>query len=134
MSSIGAKLAQKSSKKLPAKQVRLRLVYIDFWSSLKLSFLVAVCFAIVNIVGTFLTYTVLKSTGIFEQINGLVTDIGGAEASIDKMLSLGNVMGFSVVVALVNLIVITVVGALLAVLYNLASRITGGVLVGFTNN
>ncbi|HEU5224079.1 MAG TPA: DUF3566 domain-containing protein [Candidatus Lumbricidophila sp.] len=134
MSSIGAKLAQKSSKKLPAKQVRLRLVYIDFWTSLKLSFLVAVCFAIVNIVGTFLIYTVLKSTLIFDKINALVTDIGGAEASIDKLLSLGNVMGFSVVVALVNLIVITVVGALIAVLYNLSARITGGVLVGFTNN
>lgn len=134
MSSIGAKLAQTSSKKLPAKQVRLRLVYIDFWSSLKLSFLVAVCFAIVNIVGTFLIYTVLKSTQIFDKINALVTDIGGADASIDKTLSLGNVMGFSVVVALVNLIVITVVGALIAVLYNLSAKITGGVLVGFTNN
>ena len=43
-------------------------------------------------------------------------------------------MGFAVVVALLNLVVATALGAIIAVLYNLSVKITGGILVGFTNN
>ena len=46
MSTVADKLAKKSSSKTSAKQVRLRLVYVDFWSAVKLSFLAAVALAI----------------------------------------------------------------------------------------
>jgi hypothetical protein len=39
MSNVAEKLAKKSSRPAQTKQVRLRLVYVDFWSILKLSFL-----------------------------------------------------------------------------------------------
>ncbi|MBT2497779.1 DUF3566 domain-containing protein [Agromyces sp. ISL-38] len=134
MSSVADKLARKSNRKTPAKQVRLRLVYIDFWSAVKLSFLVAVCLAVVSIVATFLIHTVLSSTGIFEQVNSLVQDVAGSSGDLTAVLSLGNVMGFAIVASLLNLVVITALGAILAVLYNLSVKITGGILVGFTNN
>ena len=134
MSSVAEKLARKSNRKTPAKQVRLRLVYIDFWSAVKLSFLVAVCFAVISIVATFLIWTVLNSTDIFNQLNSLVRDIAGTGGDLSAILSLGNVMGFAVVAALLNLVVTTALGAILAVLYNLSVKITGGLLVGFTNN
>jgi len=134
MSSVAEKLARKSSRKTPAKQVRLRLVYIDFWSAVKLSFLVAVCFAVISIVATFLIWTVLNSTDIFNQLNSLVRDIAGTGGDLSAILSLGNVMGFAVVAALLNLVVTTALGAIIAVLYNLSVKITGGILVGFTNN
>jgi|SRR5215207_2350013 uncharacterized membrane protein len=134
MSSVAEKLARKSNRKTPAKQVRLRLVYIDFWSAVKLSFLVAVCFAVISIVATFLIWTVLNSTDIFNQLNSLVRDIAGTGGDLSAILSLGNVMGFSVVAALLNLVVTTALGAIIAVLYNLSVKITGGILVGFTNN
>jgi uncharacterized membrane protein len=134
MSSVAEKLARKSSRKTPAKQVRLRLVYIDFWSAVKLSFLVAVCFAVISIVATFLIWTVLNSTDIFNQLNSLVRDIAGTGGDLSAILSLGNVMGFAVVASLLNLVVTTALGAIIAVLYNLSVKITGGILVGFTNN
>lgn len=134
MSSVAEKLAGKSNRKPPAKQVRLRLVYIDFWSAVKLSFLVAVCLAVVNIVASFLVFTVLSSTGIFEQVNSLVQDVAGAGTDLRTFFSLGNVMGFAVIVSLLNLVVTTALGAVVAVLYNLSVKITGGILVGFTNS
>ena len=134
MSSVADKLAKKSNRRPPAKQVRLRLVYIDFWSAVKLSFLVAVCLAVVNIVATFLIFTVLNSTGIFEQVNNLVRDVAGSSGDLSSILSIGNVMGFAVVASLLNLVVTTALGAIVAVLYNLSVKITGGILVGFTNN
>ncbi|QTX06051.1 DUF3566 domain-containing protein [Agromyces archimandritae] len=134
MSSIAEKLAKKSTRRTPAKQVRLRLVYIDFWSAVKLSFLVAVCLAIVSIVASFLIYTVLLSTNVFQKVDELVRDVAGSGTDLMSFLSLGNVMGFALITALLNLVVTTALGAVLAALYNLSVRITGGILVGFTNN
>ncbi len=37
-------------------------------------------------------------------------------------------------VGILNVVVGTVLGAIVSVLYNLSVRITGGLLVGFTNN
>ena len=119
---------------MTTKQVRLKLVYIDFWSAVKLSFLIALCLGIVTIVATFLIFTVLSGTGIFGKIDTLYADIAGSSSDLASILSIGNVMGFAVVVAVLNTVVITALGAVYAVLYNLSVKITGGLLVGFTNN
>ncbi len=134
MSSVAEKLAKKSTKRTSTKQVRLKLVYIDFWSAVKLSFLVALALAVVTIVVFFLVYTVLDQTNIFDQVNGLYKDVAGVGNDLLAIFNLGRVMGFAVVVAILNLIVVTALGALCAALYNLSVKITGGLLVGFTNN
>ena len=105
MSSIAEKLQRKSQKSVGTKQVRLRLVYIDLWSAVKLSFLIA------------------------------PRDVTGDETfSIMGSFSLIQIVGFSVGVALLNTIVGTALGAIWALIYNFTVRITGGLLVGFTNN
>ncbi|SDK37405.1 DUF3566 domain-containing protein [Cryobacterium sp. Sr8] len=134
MSSVAEKLAKKSTRRPSTKQVRLKLVYIDFWSSVKLSFLVAVCLAVVTIVATFLIFTVLNQTMIFDTVDDLYTSIAGDSSDLASILSLGNVMGFATVVAVLNTVVITALGAIFALLYNLSVKMTGGLLVGFTNN
>lgn len=135
-SSVAEKLAKKSSRRpASSKQVRLKLVYIDFWSTVKLSFLAGICLAIIAIVGTFLIWTVLDRTGIFDQVNSLFKDISGAGGSdLRSILGLGQVMGFSLIVAILDIVVVTALGAVFALLYNLSVKITGGLLVGFTNN
>ena len=55
---VADRLAKKTRKKAPAKQVRLKLVYVDFWSAVKFSFLVSMCLAIVGIVTAILVYVV----------------------------------------------------------------------------
>ncbi|MBF0672226.1 MULTISPECIES: DUF3566 domain-containing protein [unclassified Salinibacterium] len=135
MSSIAEKLQRKSQKSVGTKQVRLRLVYIDFWSAVKLSFLIAVVLGVILIVMTILVWTILASTGIFSQLDSLLGDITGDETfSIMGSFSLIQIIGFSVVVALLNTIVGTALGAIWALIYNFTVRITGGLLVGFTNN
>jgi hypothetical protein len=135
MSSVAEKLQRKSQRAVQTKQVRLKLVYIDFWSVVKLAFLVTVCLGIVMIVATFLVWMFLDSTSIFDKINSLLQSILD-DPTFDVMssFSLVKVMLFTSVVALLNVVVGTVLGALVAVLYNFTVRITGGILVGFTNN
>ena len=136
MSSVAEKLAKKSSRAASTKQVRLKLVYIDFWSALKLSFLIAVVLGIVLVVVVFLVWTVIASTGIFDSVSQLFQDVAGegSDFRLDSIVGLPQVMGFSIIVALLNVVVLTALGAIAALLYNLSVRITGGLLVGFTNN
>lgn len=133
MSTVADKLARKSSGKTSAKQVRLRLVYVDFWSAVKLSFLAGVALAIVTVVSMFLVFTILQTTGLITRIDEILVAFNESFA-LSELLSLGQVMAFASVVAILNLIVITVLGAVVAGIYNLMVKVTGGLLVGFTSN
>ena len=135
---LKSKLPQKGEKapKGPeAKQVRLKLVYVDFMSALKLSFLLGLAQFIVVVIGTFLIYLVFVQTGIFETANSVAGEVLGSGSGFDlnSVASIGKTVGAAAAVGLVNLIVITVLGAICAVLYNAAAKITGGLSVGFTN-
>ena len=133
MSTVADKLAKKSSSKTSAKQVRLRLVYVDFWSAVKLSFLAAVALAIVTIVGAFLVFMVLQTTGMITRLDDLFKAFDDNFVLRDY-IGLSQVMAFSAIVAILNLIVVTVLGAVVAGIYNLMVKVTGGLLVGFTSN
>ncbi|HMM83513.1 MAG TPA: DUF3566 domain-containing protein [Terrimesophilobacter sp.] len=135
MSSMAEKLQRKSQRAAATKQVRLKLVYVDFWSAVKLSFLISLCIAIVQLVATFLLWTVLNSTGIFGQLTKVLVDIlGDPTFSVLDSFSLLKVMLFTAVVAVLTVVVGTALGAIAALVYNLSVRVTGGLLVGFTNN
>ncbi len=135
MSTVAEKLQRKSQRQTPTKQVRLKLVYIDFWSAVKLSFLVAICGAVLLLVATFFVWIVLNSLGVIQDVDAVLADIIGDEAtSFTAIFSLGQVMFFATIVALLNIVGGTAIGAISALLYNLSVRLTGGLLVGFTNN
>jgi hypothetical protein len=135
MSSVAEKLQKKAKRPVGTRQVRLRLVYVDFWSMVKLSFLISLAGSIVIVVATALVWVILNQTGVFTQIDALLKDVTGQNNySIMDQFSLGQVLGFSIVVGILNVVVGTVLGAIVSVLYNLSVRITGGLLVGFTNN
>ena len=134
MSTVADKLAKKSSHRTTAKQVRLRLVYIDFWSAVKLSFLAAVALAIVTVVTFVLLYLIVQTTGLIGQLDGFVGSFSDGEILVSQIIGFPQVLAFSAVVAILNLVVVTVLGAVIAGIYNLAVKITGGLLVGFTSN
>ena len=121
--SIAEKLQSKAPRRSgSSKQVRLRLVHIDFWSAMKVSAILGLVLGIVQVVG------------LFGKIDEVMRDIlADPEFAITSMLSLPQVMMFTLLVAVLNFVVITVMGAVIAVLYNLSVRITGGLQVGFAN-
>src|SRR6188768_3401558 len=125
MSSVAEQLQKKSQRPVATKQVRLKLVYIDFWSTVKLSFLVAVSLGIVLIVATVLIYLVLQSTGVFEKLNSLLQEILDHTFSIEDTLSLLQVTFFAFIIALLNTVIGTALGAITSILYNFSVRLTG---------
>ena len=135
MTSVAEKLQRKESRQVASKQVRLKLVYIDFWSVVKLSFLIWLCLGIVLLVASVLIWVVLFSTGIFGSLDKLLQDIlGDPNFHIADSFGLGQVGLFAFIVALLNVVIGTVLGAIASLLYNLSVRFTGGLLVGFQNS
>lgn len=134
MSTVADKLAKKSSHKTSAKQVRLRLVYIDFWSAVKLSFLAAIALAVVTVVSFVLVFLVVQTTGLIARADDFFGNFTDGSVLLSNFVSLPQVLAFSAIVAILNLVVVTVLGAVLAGIYNLAVKVTGGLLVGFTSN
>ena len=135
MTSVAEKLQRKEQRQVSTKQVRLKLVYIDFWSAVKLSFLIWLCLGVALIVATILVWVVLYSTGIFSTLDATLRDIlVQPDFSIASQFGIAQVGLFAVVIALLNTIIGTALGAIGAMLYNLSVRITGGLLVGFQNS
>ncbi len=134
MSSVAEKLQRKSQRPVATKQVRLKLVYVDLWSAVKVAFLLSISVGIVLIVATIMIWLVLFSTGLFDQIDGILGDIlGQGTFTIASTFSLANAALFSFVVALMNVVIGTALGAISSMIYNFIVRLTGGLLVGFTN-
>jgi len=135
MTSIAEKLQSKAPRRSgSSKQVRLRLVHVDFWSAMKVSAILGLVLGIVQLVVTFVMWSLLSVVGLFAKIDEVLRDIlAQPDFAITSIVSLPQVMMFTLLVAVLNFVVITVLGAVVAVLYNLSVRITGGLQVGFAN-
>jgi transmembrane protein DUF3566 len=135
MTSVAEKLQRKEQRKVATKQVRLKLVYLDFWSVVKFSFLIWLALGIVLIVASVLIWVVLASTGIFATLDKTLQDIlVQPDFHIVDSFGIIQVGIFSLVVALLNTVIGTILGAIGSLLYNLSVRFTGGLLVGFQNS
>jgi hypothetical protein len=118
-----------------AKQVRLNLVYIDLWSAVKVSSLVALAISISVFLTVILTWLLLSVVGVVGALEGVIGDIlGEGGGGVLALLEFGQVLLLAFVGALINVVSLTVLGSLSAVLYNAIARLTGGLTVGFTNN
>jgi len=117
----------------PLKQVKLKLVHIDFWSATKAGFLVSLALGIATIVGFAFVWLVMSTTGLFSQLNSLINSAGTTGADIGSALSLPRMLSFAGTLAIVDVVLGTVLAGISSLIFNVIARITGGVRVGFTN-
>ena len=115
------------------RKARLRLTHLDPWSVMKTAFLLSIAFGIVTVIAVAVVWSVLGAAGVWDSINKTVQDvIGGESAStfdVENYVGTSRVMGFTMIVAVVDVILITAVATLGAFLYNLAAALLGGVEV-----
>lgn len=115
----------------PARRARLRLTRIDPWSVMKTSFLLAIAFGVVTVVSVFIVWSVLATAGVWDSVNSAVQDVVGGEDGgnwdIEKYVGLSRVMGFTMIVAVVDVILITAIATLAAFLYNMSAALLGGI-------
>jgi len=118
-----------------SKQVRLRLVHIDFWSATKNSFIVALTTSVILAVFNFGAWLLLTVLGVVDTLNGIVSSIIGVDfLGLTDLMSFPSVMVFTVVQAITTIVCGTVLGALGSLAFNFIARITGGIRIAFTND
>jgi hypothetical protein len=132
-----ASLFNRSNKPKEArKQIRLKLRVIDVWSATKVGFFVAIAAGIAIIVGAWLIWSVLANSGVFSAVGGLLSSVlGEANAfNLEDEFSFDNVMSTAITLALLNLVITTALAAIYALIFNLISKLVGGISLTFTNN
>ena len=124
--------ARKSRGRSP-RRARLRLVRIDPWSVMKTSFLLSIAFGIVTVVAVAVVWSVLGAAGVWDSINQTVSDVLGGDSAqnfdVQNYVGTSRVLGFTMIVAVVDVVLITAISTLGAFLYNLAAALLGGVEV-----
>jgi hypothetical protein len=116
-----------------SRKAQLAIARIEPWSVMKFSFMISLVGWVILFVAVAVMYFVLKKIGVFTSIEhtvGLVTSTkehAGANAA--SWFSASRVLGYTMLVGAVNVILITALATVGAVLYNLVTMIAGGVEV-----
>jgi hypothetical protein len=117
----------------PGRRARLRLTRIDPWSVMKTSFLLSIALGIVIVVSVLMVWSVLSAADVWSSINQTVQDVvGGQDASnfdIEDYLGTRRVVGFTMIVAAVDVVLVTAICTLGAFLYNMSASLLGGIEV-----
>ena len=117
----------------PNRQVRLHLTHVDPWSVAKGAFVLGVTIAGVLMVATVVLWGMLSAAGVFEAITSLWSDASGSTGSGVSFLSLGRLLGLTMVLSAIEIVLLSVLSTLFAVLYNLSVGFTGGVELTLTD-
>jgi hypothetical protein len=120
----------------PVKQVKLKLVHIDFFSAIKMAFMVTLALGIATIVGFMLLWALVAFTSLGASLNNLLAGLGLVDATsgVSQIATLAKVLGFAVGLSVFNMVLGTLLAGIWTLVYNVIARFTGGLSVGFTNN
>ena len=114
------------------KRARLYVTRIDPWSVTKAAFMLALSIGIVIVVAVAILWWVLDVTGVFQSIARTFDEvIGTATTGFDLLsyLELSRVRGVAIVIASVEIVLVSLLSTLFAIMYNMTVGLTGGVEV-----
>ena len=123
--------------KAKVRRARLQLSRIDPWSVLKLAFLLSVALGVLTVVAAIAIYTLGELTGVFGLINDVLGTILGADAgtyTVESLAPLSTVVSLATVAAVLNVILLTALATVLALLYNVCAALVGGLGVTLTDD
>ncbi|MEU7691047.1 MULTISPECIES: DUF3566 domain-containing protein [Microbispora] len=134
--------AKKDKKQLgvrPPRKAHLVLRRIEPWSAMKFSFVVSLVCFVVLFVAVAVLYGVLSALGVFSSItdtvNQLTSGAGGAGAGtidIASWFEPVRILGYAALLGALNVVLITALSTLGAVIYNISADLVGGVEVTFS--
>lgn len=118
----------------PAGRRRARLVLqrVDAWSVFLFSLVASICLGVVLFVAVTALYAALSSLGVLGSLNGLLGEVAGSgtdEQVVEPFITSGRVLGATAVLAAVDVVLLTALATLGALLYNLCASLTGGIEV-----
>jgi hypothetical protein len=124
----------KARQSRQARRARLRISRIDPWSVMKTFLLFGVAGWIIVIVATWVTFTVLDGTGVYDVINNTVATIFASPEAVDQFnvrdyVNTTRATAVAALVGAVDVIIMTALATIFAFLYNLSAVVMGGIEV-----
>ena len=117
-----------------SRRARLRISRVDPWSVMKTSLLFGVAGWIIFIVATYILFTVIGMTGLYEAINSTVSQVFTSPDSattfdIQQIINTTRATAFAALIGAVNVVIVTALATIFAFLYNLSAIVMGGIEV-----
>jgi hypothetical protein len=122
-----------TAPKRSARQAHLTVARVEPWSVMKFSFVVSLVAFVILFVAVSLLYGVLSGLGVFDSLQRVVNSVTSSQTSTGvnakAWFSASRVLGYTALLGSLNIVLITAMSTIGSVVYNLTSRLVGGVEV-----
>jgi hypothetical protein len=129
----GAPAAARKGSKSPARRADLVISRLEPWSVMKFSFLMSLVAWVVLFVAVAFLYFVLSSLGVFTSIQHTLSSVtsssGSSGTNLGHWFSASRVLGYTMLLGAVNIVLITALSTVGAMIYNLVTHLGGGIEV-----
>ncbi len=118
----------------PTRRAQLVLARIEPWSVMKFSFMVSLVGWVILFVAVAALYYVLNKLGVFHSVQSTITDVtsGKGSAGSDangQWFSASRILGYTMLAGAFDVVLITALATVGAVIYNLVTHLAGGIEV-----
>jgi Transmembrane domain of unknown function (DUF3566) len=124
---------RKRAAQRPARQAHLTVARVEPWSVMKFSFVMSLVAFVILFVAVTVLYGTLSALGVFESLQRVVASVTSSQNSAGvnaaKWFTASRVLGYTGLLGSLDIVLITAVATIGAVIYNLTSRLIGGVEV-----
>jgi len=115
------------------RRANLVIARIEPWSVMKFSFLISLVLWLVMFVAVALLYYALSSLGVFGALQRTLASVtssqGSAGVDLSRWTSSTRVLGYTMLLGAVDVVLITAISTVGAVIYNLVTHLGGGIEV-----
>jgi len=123
----------KASSKRSARQAHLTIARVEPWSVMKFSFVVSLVAFVILFVAVSVLYGTLSALGVFTSLQHVVASVTSSQDSTGvnaaKWFTASRILSYTALLGALNIVLITAMSTIGAVIYNLTSRLIGGVEV-----
>ena len=128
--------AVEPARRRAPRRARLYVYKLDAWSVMKVAFMLAVALGVVIVCAVAALWWLLDYSGVIATLARNVDEVIGSGTTtfdLEAVLAFDRVMGVTVLVAALEVALVSILAGLFAVLYNLTVGITGGIEATFTD-
>ena len=133
---VAGAAAQPAAKKqaVGIRQIKMTISKVDPLAALKLGFLISVVIGFMIVIAMAIIWFVLDGIHVFGEMEGLLQTLNSAQLlEMMQYLEFGRWMSFAVIVAILDIVLMTALSAVAAVVYNIISALVGGLRITVTD-
>ena len=114
-----------------ARRMNLSVTHISAWSVAKVTFLLAIAGGIIQVVAAALVWGTLDLVGVFDSITKIVSSTGldAGTINLKDVFSMSTVLSAVTIFSIVEVVLFTLLAAIVTMLYNVVTSLVGGVHV-----